>query len=81
MPRCKAPEIPRSEAYMKVRRSDEGRGQRRRGAFFSTLLDPEQSCPSKLHGQSEKQLPDEENDADDQRFDDQPLHVPSSQGN
>ncbi len=38
MPRCKAPEILRSETYMKVRRNDEGRGQRRRWAFFSTLL-------------------------------------------
>jgi hypothetical protein len=38
MPRCKAPEIPRSEAYILVRRSDEGGGQRRRWAFFSNLL-------------------------------------------
>jgi hypothetical protein len=41
MPRCKAPDISRSEAYMKVRRSDEGRGQRRRWAFFSNLLEAE----------------------------------------
>jgi hypothetical protein len=33
----KAPEIPRSETYNPVRRNDEGRGQRRRWAFFSNL--------------------------------------------
>ncbi len=38
MPRCKAPEILRSEAYLNVRRNDEGLGQRRRWAFFSILL-------------------------------------------
>jgi hypothetical protein len=38
MPRCKAPEIPRSEAYLCVRCNDEGRGKRRRWAFFSILL-------------------------------------------
>jgi hypothetical protein len=44
MPKCKAPEIlsirpdhGRSEAYLDVRRNDEGRGQRRRWAFFSSL--------------------------------------------
>jgi hypothetical protein len=36
--RYKAPEIPRSESYSPVRRSDEGRGQRRRWAVFSKLL-------------------------------------------
>jgi len=38
MPRCKAPEILRSEAYLSVRRNDEGWGQRRRWAFFSSPL-------------------------------------------
>ena len=38
-PRCKAPKILRSEAYLEVRRNDEGRGQRCRWAFFSGLLD------------------------------------------
>ena len=38
MSRCKAPEILRSEAYMDVRCNDEGRGERRRWAFFSSLL-------------------------------------------
>jgi len=38
MPRCKAPEILRSEAYLDVRCSDEGRGERRRWAFFNSLL-------------------------------------------
>ena len=46
MPRCKAPEIPRSEAYMEVRRNDEGRGQRRRWAFFSNLLEAPDTHPS-----------------------------------
>ena len=36
--RYKAPEVPRSETYSLVRRNDEGRGQRRRWAFFSNLL-------------------------------------------
>src|SRR5512136_1500200 len=36
--RYKASEIPRSETYIPVRRNDEGRGQRRRWAFFSKLL-------------------------------------------
>jgi hypothetical protein len=38
MLRYKAPEILRSEAYMKVRRNDAGGGQRSRWAFFSNLL-------------------------------------------
>ena len=38
MHRCKAPEILRSEAYFRVRRNDEGRGKRRRWAFFNSLL-------------------------------------------
>ena len=38
MHRCKAPEILRSEAYLKVRCNDEGRGKRRRWAFFNSLL-------------------------------------------
>ena len=38
MPRCKAPEILRSEAYVRVRCNDEGREQRRRWAFFNSLL-------------------------------------------
>ena len=38
MPRCKAPEILRSEAYFDVRRNDEGRGERSRLAFLSTPL-------------------------------------------
>jgi hypothetical protein len=41
MPRCKAPEILRSESYSGVRRNDEGRGQRRRWVFFNTLLEEE----------------------------------------
>ena len=36
--RCKAPEILRSEAYLSVRRNDEGRGKRRRWPFWSNLL-------------------------------------------
>jgi hypothetical protein len=36
MPRCKAPEILRNEAYLDVRRNDEGWGQRRRWAFLSS---------------------------------------------
>jgi len=40
--RCKAPEILRSEAYLPVRRNDEGpagrQGKRRRWSFFSKLL-------------------------------------------
>jgi hypothetical protein len=35
---CKTPEILRSEAYLDVRRNDEGLGERRRWAFFSSLL-------------------------------------------
>ncbi len=38
MPRCKATEVLRNEAYFGVRRNDEGRGQRRRWAFFISLL-------------------------------------------
>ncbi len=38
MPRCKAPEILRSEAYLDVRCNDEGGRQRRRWVFFSSLL-------------------------------------------
>lgn len=38
MPRCKAPEILRNEAYFAVRRNDEERGQRRRWAFLGNLL-------------------------------------------
>src|SRR4030043_171586 len=38
MSRCKAPEVPRSEVYLDVRRSDEGRGKRRRWAFFTSPL-------------------------------------------
>ena len=38
MPRCKAPEILRNEAYLDVRRNDEGLGKRSRWAFFSRLL-------------------------------------------
>src|SRR3989304_7718554 len=34
----------RSEAYLDVRCSDERRSQRRRWAFFSTLLAPENPC-------------------------------------
>src|SRR4030042_693554 len=37
MPRCKAPEILRSEAYLNVRCKDEGLGKRRRWAFFNSL--------------------------------------------
>jgi len=39
MPRCKALEILKSEAYLRVRRNDEGLEQRCRWAFFSSLLD------------------------------------------
>ena len=39
MHRCKAPEILRSEAYFRVRRNDEGRGKRRRWAFFNSLIE------------------------------------------
>ncbi len=39
MPRCKAPDILRSEAYVDVRRNDEGGGKRSRWAFFNSLLD------------------------------------------
>ena len=39
MPRCKASEILRNEAYLGVRRNDEGSGQRRRWAFFTSLLE------------------------------------------
>ena len=58
MPRCKAPEILRSEAYMEVRRNDEGRGQRRRWAFFSSLLvDPlEINVPSLYIGVDQPHL-------------------------
>jgi nitrous oxide reductase accessory protein NosL len=38
MPRCKAPEILRNEAYLDVRRNDEGRGKRSRWAFFSSPI-------------------------------------------
>jgi len=38
MVRCKAPEILRNEAYLAVRRNDEGSGERRRWPFFSNLL-------------------------------------------
>ena len=38
MPRCKASEILRNEAYLDVRRNDEGLGKRSRWAFFSGLL-------------------------------------------
>ena len=38
MPRCKAPEILRSEAYLQVRCNDEERGERSRWAFFNILL-------------------------------------------
>jgi hypothetical protein len=34
MARCKAPEVLRNEAYMEVRRNDEGRGERSRWIFF-----------------------------------------------
>jgi len=34
----KAPEILRSEAYLDVRCNDEGRGERHKWAFFSSLL-------------------------------------------
>ena len=44
MPRCKAPEILRSKAYLDVRRNDEGLGQRRRWVFFSSPLESE-GCP------------------------------------
>ena len=37
-PRCKAPETLRNEAYLDVRRNDEGLGKRSRWAFFSGLL-------------------------------------------
>ena len=37
MSRCKAPEILRNDAYLVVRCNDEGLGQRRRRAFFSSL--------------------------------------------
>jgi Pyruvate/2-oxoacid:ferredoxin oxidoreductase delta subunit len=36
--RYKAPETPRNEAYIGVRRNEEGRGQHRRWIFFSNLL-------------------------------------------
>jgi hypothetical protein len=43
MPRCKALEILRSEAYLIVRRNDEGparrQEERHRWAFFTSLLD------------------------------------------
>jgi len=39
MPRWKAPEILRNEAYLDVRCNDEGGGKRSRWAFFSSLLD------------------------------------------
>jgi len=45
MHRCKAPEILRSEAYFRVRRNDEGRGKRRRWAFFNSL-----PMPAELQG-------------------------------
>jgi hypothetical protein len=38
MPRCKAIEVLRSEAYLGVRRNDEGREKRSRWVFFSGLL-------------------------------------------
>ena len=38
MSRCKALEVPRNEAYDDVRRNDEGREQRCKWAFFSSLL-------------------------------------------
>jgi len=44
MARCKAQEILRTEAYLCVRRKDEGRLERRRWPFFSILVD--------THGQS-----------------------------
>ena len=60
MPRCKAPEILRSEAYLDVRRNAEGpagrQGKRRRWAFFSSLLGDRHMyytglfrCPTRLH--------------------------------
>lgn|GEM_PF-3379391 len=45
MPGCKAPEILRSEAYLNVRRNDEGRGQRRRWAFFNSPSRPDTGAP------------------------------------
>jgi hypothetical protein len=39
MPRYKAPEILMSEAYLDVRRNDEGWGEQSRWAFFSILLE------------------------------------------
>src|SRR3989339_1603818 len=49
MPRCKAPDVPRSEAYIWVRRNDAGQGQRRRWAFFSNLAQPPFLSPIVLH--------------------------------
>jgi len=37
MPRCKAPEVLRREAYLARTLTDEGRGKRRRWAFFTRL--------------------------------------------
>ena len=39
MPRYKAPEVPRNEAYIQIRRNDEELGKRRRWTFFSILLE------------------------------------------
>ena len=39
MLRCKASAILRNEAYLDVRRNDEGQGQRSRWVFFSSLLE------------------------------------------
>jgi len=35
--RCKAPDVLRNESYFYVRRSDEGRGKRRRWMFLNSL--------------------------------------------
>ena len=37
--RCKTPEILRNEAYIDVRRNDEGLGQRRRWVVFISLIE------------------------------------------
>ena len=47
MSRCKAPEILRSEAYLNVRRSDEGWGKRSSWAFFSSLQNKKPSLRMK----------------------------------
>ena len=48
--RCKAREILRNEAYVFVRRSDEGFAQRRRWSFSKSLL---VSCPRNTFNKSQ----------------------------